>query len=1077
MKRLLRFIFDHHFFAERILFIAIAGGMLVDGIFTGAFESFSPEAILRVCISVFAVGALLYTYVRGATRRATRILAYLAISSLLGLSAFLCVHNHFDYDDALTLLGAYLICSLYFRTFSELLLYLILGLLLQVASVYITDHPHIDPVLYVVRNGLGAILVIGLSQAMRQFQQNLQQFSRRVAEENRSLTATKDALEEKLTHEHLLALVASRANTAVMITDAFDRIEWVNDGFTEITGYRNDEVTGKSPAFMRGEGTDPATVNFIEQMKKKREPFHATILNYNRSGEELWLQLHVTPLLNANGETERYITIQEDITGIKNRETELRRNREQLKRAQQQAKIGSWELVEQNGIIEMSEEMATILGLPSADSVPYEATLDRVHPDDREVVKRSIENGFRRRSPFEMEFRAIVDGNVKTLYLTAQAFSYGKDRHDSLTGTLQDITERKKIEEEMQMAEKQYRSLFENSQHMICMHNMAGEMMSINQAGAHAAGYEPEEVIGMNISEFLFSKNRNDFEKYMDVIRASGSANGLVKVKLRNGRSLVWLYNNVLLTGPDGSPFVLCSNVDITGRVELEKELRKATKAAEEALQLKDAFVTNISHELRTPMNAIVGFTELILKTKLSDDQKEYVNAINLAGTNLTRMINDILDLAKIEAGRIEFDSRPFQLTKVFEETHLLLSQSAAAKGLELAWKMDPLVPAYIVGDDHRLSQILINLIGNAIKFTDDGYVHFSSHILSEDAENVSMEILVVDTGIGIPEQKLKDVFEPFSQGSAESTRKYGGTGLGLSIVKNLVELQGGTVEVKSEIGKGSIFRVFLTYKKVGPDSVEKVGKALAPKELDGELNVLIVEDQPLNQQLAARLMQDFGFRFKLATNGKEAIGLLKEEHFDLVMMDLQMPVMDGYEAAQIIRREMKMEIPMIAVTAHSSAGEREHCTEIGFNDYLTKPYRAQELYFRIVSLLGKELPSSKLSIEDEDHPLRSLSGGDKKFEYDMLGLMLRSIPEDFSRLASFLDAGNSKEAAAIAHKLRSAIALTGDRELTLLMEEIESETKKGELNGLKEKMDIAEKRKDLLMLRIREEYRSLGVD
>lgn len=1056
MDRLLRIFFTRYFFPERILFLSVAGGMLIDGWLTAVFNNFSAEVCMRIGMCVLAIAAFIYTYNKRATKKNVRRLAFSAIVILLSFSAFLNVVHHFDHDNALTFLGSYIICSLYFLSVRDLVLYLTFGFLLACFAVVIVDHPLITTQLFVLRLFLGALLVLGLSFATRQFQEQLQLFSKKVAEENRSLTETKLALEDRLTHEHILSLVASRVNTAVIISGPDDVIEWVNEGFTELTGYSQEEAIGKKPEFLRGPSTDPNSAQRIDEKKKKLIAFHDTILNYRKDGTPIWMQMHVTPLLDENGKPERFIAIQEDISEIKETEKELRRSRELLKTAQRQAKIGSWEWNDKSTSVNCSDEMIRMLGMENTapvenarkgKSTPLQFIWDRVHPGDLSVVKKSIGNGLRRNSPFEIDFRLVINGIVKYVYLTGQAVSLRGDRTEMLVGTIQDITERKRIENEMRIAEKQYRSLFEHSQHMICIHDLQGNIMSINPSGAHAVGFEPEEIIGKSIKTFFWLKNPEEYEKYMHAINHNGQAQGLLRLSLRDGSTTYWLYNNILLADLEGNPYVLSSNVEITGRYEMEKELRNAKRLAEEALVMKDRFVTNISHELRTPMNAIIGFSDLLLKTELNEEQREYLLAIHIAGDNLTSMINDVLDLAKIEAGKIEFEAKPFMVRNVMSNTHRLLSQNATQSKLSFEWKCDPQVPSYVLGDELRLTQILINLVGNAVKFTEKGFVHFYCSVKNETDESLDLEFLVEDSGIGIAAEKLNVIFDPFIQGSAESTRKFGGTGLGLSIVRDLVELQGGSVSVKSAEGIGSAFTVILPVKKVSVEIIEQVEKALEPVDAPGSVHVLLVEDQPLNQQLAKKLISDFGFTTETAFNGKAAVESLRSNTFDIVLMDLQMPEMDGYDATKIIREKLGLDIPIIALTAHSSAGEREKCLALGMNDYLVKPFRAQELYFKIVSAVRKKVSGNMPAPESptSENPLQALAGGDAKFEKEMLELMLKSIPEDFTLIEEAIAANDTAKIKTTAHRLKSSVALLGEKGLAQTLEQLDK-TKAEEL-------------------------------
>jgi PAS domain S-box-containing protein len=1082
LEEFLNKLFSRRYFSERILFLAITGGMLLDGWMTAVFREFSGEALLRIIVSVLAAGLLAATYLNAVSRQLIRRMAYGAIVLLLTSAAILNIIHHFDFDNALTFIGIYIICSLYFRTISELVFYLGFGLLLVITAILLVEDPHLNATIFVFRFFLAGLLVLILSYATRRFQEQVRLFSQQVSEENESLRKTKLELEERLSSEHLLALVASRANTSVIISDAKDVIEWVNAGFTGITGYSLEEARGKNPSFLRGPDTDPQTIGRIEEKKNKREPFHETILNYRKNGSPVWIHMHVTPLLDASGKVERYIAIQEDITESKTIEAELRFSREQLKLAQRQAKIGSWEWHDGSETIFISGQMAQMLGLPGWKHAPIALVMERIHPDDVDVLRKTIETVVRRTSPFEIDIRLKLNDTLRYVYITGQAIGNNSNRRtERLFGTMQDITERKQIEEELRLAEQQYRSLFEHSQHMICMHDLNGVILSINPAGAHAIGYQPEEIIGRDMRSFFYVNAQAEYDEYMDAIRTKGSTQGVLRMRVRGGNPVVWLYNNVLLTGPRGNPFVLSSNVEITSRFEMEKELRRTKKLAEEALVMKDRFVANISHELRTPMNAIVGFTELLMKTKLSDEQIEYIQAVHIAGNNLTTMINDVLDIAKIEAGKIEFEARPFSIRNVMSDTHRLLSQTAAQSGLQFEWKCADHVPVYVLGDDLRLTQILINLVGNAVKFTEKGFVNFSATVISETSESLDIEFMVEDSGIGIAEEKVQAIFEPFTQGSAESTRKYGGTGLGLSIVRDLVELQGGMVSVKSAVGIGSTFTFNIPYKKVSVEVIQEVEQALQPVESPGPLRVLLVEDQPLNQQLAKKLVHDFGFTAEIAVNGKAAIDMLRNdpEPFDLVLMDLQMPEMDGYDATRVIREKMHSDIPIIALTAHSSAGEREKCLALGMNGYLVKPFRAQELYFRIASVIRKKHVEPEAPVITgsgfEQKPLHALAAGDQKFEREMLELLIRSIPEDFEAIVNGVETGDFEKLRTTSHRLKSSVALAGDRIFADQLEEMNKLAHgKAQKNVMQKLVEEMQERLEKLNVVLREDLASM---
>jgi PAS domain S-box-containing protein len=403
-----------------------------------------------------------------------------------------------------------------------------------------------------------------------------------------------------------------------------------------------------------------------------------------------------------------------------------------------------------------------------------------------------------------------------------------------------------------------------------------------------------------------------------------------------------------------------------TGNAEVAKmKAESATITAENALKAKQQFLSNMSHEIRTPMNAIIGFTKVLLKTDLSAKQKEYLTAIKMSGDSLIVLINDILDLAKVDAGKMTFEEAPFKMSLSISAMLHMFETKIQEKNLELVIEYDNKIPEVLVGDPVRLHQIILNLLSNAVKFTTKGQITVRVHMLSEDDEKVNIEFTVSDTGIGITEDKIIKIFENFQQASSDTSRLYGGTGLGLAIVKQLVEAQNGTISVISKIDEGSAFSFRLNFKKTSANAELEVELL----ELDTEIKnikVLVVEDIPLNQLLMKTLLDDFGFERDIAANGKIAIEKLQSKSFDIILMDLQMPEMNGFEATEYIRNTLHSKIPIIALTADVTTVDLAKCKAVGMNDYIAKPVDERLLFSKIVGLVKK--PSLVKYAGNEEH-------------------------------------------------------------------------------------------------------------
>ncbi|MCC9167275.1 hybrid sensor histidine kinase/response regulator [Pontibacter harenae] len=406
------------------------------------------------------------------------------------------------------------------------------------------------------------------------------------------------------------------------------------------------------------------------------------------------------------------------------------------------------------------------------------------------------------------------------------------------------------------------------------------------------------------------------------------------------------------ITGITGFAF------DITDSVLNERALEKAKEIAEESVRVKEQFIASVSHEIRTPMNGILGLANVLQKTTLDLHQKKYLKAIQTSADNLMVIINDLLDFSKISAKKLTFDQEELNIEELAEDTVLLLESKAQEKNNALTYSSSQSVPQTVLGDALRLKQVLLNLIGNAIKFTQDGKINLSVHMYTETEEAAFLEFKVEDTGIGIPADKLSSIFESFNQGSNDTTRKYGGTGLGLTISKDLVELQGGFISVKSQPNIGSTFTFTLPFKKqlmtAGNHSSESEAPASTVDSIMGSLRVLLAEDNEINQLLINTVLSDWGVTVDIANNGVEALAYYNQQSYDIILMDMQMPEMDGYEAIGKIRTssEAGYNLPIIALTAHAAAEEIAKCLEAGANSHISKPFEPEDLHDAILTLL-----------------------------------------------------------------------------------------------------------------------------
>jgi PAS domain S-box-containing protein len=462
-----------------------------------------------------------------------------------------------------------------------------------------------------------------------------------------------------------------------------------------------------------------------------------------------------------------------------------------------------------------------------------------------------------------------------------------------------------------------------------------------------------------------------------------------------------------------------------------------ATLIAEDAVKSKQQFLSNMSHEIRTPMNAIIGFTKVVLKTDLTAKQREYLTAIKMSGDALIVLINDILDLAKVDAGKMVFERIPFKIALSISAMLHLFEPKIEEKNLRLVKEFDSNIPEFLLGDSVRLNQIILNLLSNAIKFTSAGSITASTKLLKEDDEKVTIEFSVSDTGIGIPESKIEKIFENFQQASSGTSRLYGGTGLGLAIVKQLVQSQGGAIQVKSKVGEGSVFSIVLSFFK----TKNKPENEVELIELDSSkknIRVLVVEDIPLNRLLMKTLLDDFGFERDFAENGKIAIEKMESNSYDIILMDLQMPVMNGFEATDYIRNTIKSNIPIIALTADVTTVDLAKCKEVGMNDYIAKPVDERLLYSKIIGLVQKpiaiksaenivhtSIENNKLKCTNLDYLIHRTKSNTALMT-EMIVLYLEQTPPLIKAMRESLQQNDWNLLAAAVHKIIPSFLIVG---------------------------------------------------
>lgn len=641
----------------------------------------------------------------------------------------------------------------------------------------------------------------------------------------RDITARKlaeEALRRSEAEARKLAIIASRTNNAVILTDPQGLVEWVNDGFTRITEYTLEECKGKKPgALLQGPETDKATAQTMRQNLAKGRGFKVEVVNYSKSGRKYWIEIEAQPLLDEAGRLVQFMGIQSDITERKQAEMELRQSEARLTETQRIAKLGWWGWDLATSDMVWNRQLYEVFDVAPESKISPEVFWKCLHHEDSARARQELfaaVNGTA--TAAVMEYRILHrNGDIRHIYTQCNIFRDKTGAAGRLVGIAQDITERKHI----------------------------------------------------------------------------------------------------------------------------EFELLRAKQAAENASKAKSEFLATMSHEIRTPLNGVIGFTTLLLDTKLDKEQREFTETIRNSGETLLLLINDILDFSKIEAGKLQVESIPFDLESVAAEVVGLLSAKAEEKRLELALEYRPTAPRQITGDPTRVRQVLLNLVGNAVKFTKQGSVYIrAEHIVATDGQSAgTMRCSVIDTGIGIPPEKQNKLFQKFTQVDSSTTREFGGTGLGLAISKRLVELMGGGIGMSSEMGKGSVFWFEL------PVSVEQLATAPAvappPPDLSG-LRFLIVDDNEVNRRILHEQFKHWGLQHDTATLASEALEKMRAadaagKPFEFAVLDHLMPGMDGEELGKVIKADARLRSSqLIMLTSGSQRAEAGRFLEAGFAAFLQKP-------------------------------------------------------------------------------------------------------------------------------------------
>lgn len=662
---------------------------------------------------------------------------------------------------------------------------------------------------------------------------------------------------------------------------------------------------------------------------------------------------------------------------------------------------------------------------------------DHIHIDDQEIVKQKLQKHFEDplKFPYSVEIRMLCkDGSYKWILAKAKASLNSDGTPHRMVGSHADISMQKTLEFKLLEQRNFNRSLVDSANSIIAVIDKEGTMITINPYGEKFTGYTKEETASKPFfwARFLPQEIQQNL---LEVIEKA--TQGHIEKRIQNawiskdGVEKVFEWSNAIISDANGDmQYLTTIGVDISQIKEQEKELIEAKNHAEMATAAKSDFLANMSHEIRTPLNGIIGLSNLTLETDLNPIQRNYLNKVVTSSKALMHVINDILDYSKVEAGKIEIERIPFELEATLQQVYNIFTYEAQQKGIALNIAIDPIVNNNLIGDPFRISQILINLVGNALKFTHSGFVDIRATLEKISDDTLRLKFAIKDSGIGIPKEKQIKLFQKFSQVDTSNTREYGGSGLGLTISQKLAQLMGGDISVQSQDGEGSTFSfsVVVGYANKEYETLShdiKNSEDMRSKKIYAKGKVLLVEDNEINQLVAKNNLENFGLSVSCAINGKEAVNKAKENRFDIIFMDLQMPVMDGFEATKLIR-EFDKKIPIIALSAAAMESDVKQTQDIGMNEHLAKPIDLLELKRVIIKYMNASYEKPLQSIQGINlENLFARFNNDENLAYKALV----EFSKEKSDIVQIIDALNpdSKEFDAFIHNLR---ALSGSLSL-----------------------------------------------
>ena len=882
---------------------------------------------------------------------------------------------------------------------------------------------------------------------------------------------TEDALRES---EERFRIMADGCPTVMWVTGAEGGIQFINRAYREFMGVPYEQVEGhKWQMALHPEDAR----DYLEAFRlavREHTAFRAETRSRRADGEWRWFVSYAEPRLSANGEYLGHVGVSLDITGRKQSEQSLQFQNSLIRAIHEVSLDGILVVTDDNVIASHNQRFKEVWQFPEleiAHNQPESLIGGQVPPVLSAVLKRvkDPEAYLRRVRELNADPRAkdhcqieLKDGRTIERYSTNLRSEGGQ--HLGRARFFRDITERKQAEQALRSSEEKFRQLAENIREVFYILSPSGETLYVSPAYEQVWGRSCESVYRSPTSwaEAVHPDDRQRAGLLAARQLRGESVESEFRIRTPDGTEK-WIRSRTSpIRGQAGEPIRIVGIAEeITERKRYEQELIQAREGADDANRAKSRFLANMSHEIRTPMNGVIGMLQLLLETDVTPQQRRFATVAQTSGRALLSLINDILDLSKIEARKIVLENLSFDLRDTVQDVVHLVETQASAKGLNFHWRAASEIPPLLRGDAYRLRQVLTNLTANAIKFTERGEVGLEVAVEGRRDRTVTARFTVTDTGIGIRPDQIATLFSPFAQADSSTTRRYGGSGLGLAISKQLVEMMGGTIGVDSREGHGSTFWFTAILELVSPGRQPlpshrpdgRFGGAVSTAPQGSSARILVAEDNTTNREVMLAQLEKLGYRASAVSNGAEAVETLRHGGFDLVLMDCQMPVMDGFEATHAIRRSSQPAIPIVAVTADAMSDDRDRCLSEGMNDYLAKPVELGPLSEVLAKWLpahppdkDKEVAEKAKIVFNPESLLQRLSG-DRQLAGRIVQVFLENAPTQLSGLRKRLDEADAAGTRSLAHSLKGSAATAGAESLHALALAMEQAGKAGQLD------------------------------